>query len=88
MRYIRFEFGTDYCGTDNTEYQALADSVSDNEINEIANDLANENAEQYTYLATGWDDDWESEEDEASYYEGIWYEWEEISEEEYQAEIE
>ena len=57
---------TPYCGTDQ-EYWVLADS----EENIDKNDLevwVYENAEAYEYLATGWGEDWESEEDRENYY--------------------
>lgn len=47
MKYYEIEGGTDYCGTDFIEYIVVDDN---DDINEIANDMAVENAEGYEYM--------------------------------------
>lgn len=47
-------------------------------------ELAADNGETYSYVATGWGEDFETEQDEESYYENLYCEWEEVSEEEYE----
>ena len=57
---------TPYAGTDQ-EYWVLANSKED--IYEGDLEIwAHDNAEAYEYLAIGWGDDWESEEDRDDYY--------------------
>ena len=57
---------TPYAGTDQ-EYWVLADS--DKDIYEGDLEIwAYENAEAYEYLATGWGEDFETEEDREDYY--------------------
>ena len=70
MIYVRFFGGNGYCGCDYEEYHAYDnDDVTEAELEQIAIDMAYENAEQYEYVVTGWQEDWESEEDRESYYE-------------------
>lgn len=83
MRYIKFIGGTDYCGTDFTLVREYEDDWSDADLNEEADELATANGESFEYLATGWDNDFETEEDREAYYEGCYCGWEEISKEEY-----
>lgn len=69
MIYVRFFGGNGYCGCDYEEYHAYDnDDVTEAELEQIAVDMAYENAEQYEYVVTGWQEDWESEEDRESYY--------------------
>lgn len=84
MRYIHFTGGNDYCGCDIDEQEAFPDNVTDYELDEIAENKAIENGESFSHCATGWNEDFESEEEEEDYYEGCWCEWEEISKEEYE----
>ena len=57
---------TPYCGTD-AEYWVYADSEESIDKNDLE-EWVNENAEAYSYLATGWCEDFETEEDEENYY--------------------
>ena len=84
MKYIKFSGGNGYCGCEFEEYQAFDDNVSEETLGEIAGDLAQNNAESYEYVATGWDEDFESEEDRNSYYEDVYCGWEEVTKEEYE----
>ena len=86
MRYIKIEVGNGYCGCDNTEYVEFENDITDAEIDAYAIELARDNAESFEHVATGWDEDFETENDREFYYEGAWFEWEEISEEEYNEE--
>lgn len=70
MKYVRFYGGNGYSGCDYEDYQAFEDDVILQEINEISDELAYENAEAYEYVARGgWDEEWECEEDCDFYYE-------------------
>ena len=82
-RYIHFMGETPYCGTDYNDYIEFEDGTPNNVIDEYSDELCQQNAESFEYLATGWDEDWESEEERESYYENCYGSWEEISKEEY-----
>ena len=69
MRYVRFYGGNGYCGCDYEEYHAFGDDVTEEIIEAYSSDLAYENAETYEYVVTGWNEDWEDENDRESYYE-------------------
>lgn len=84
MRYIKFTGGTGYCGCDIEEYCEYDDSITDSELDSVAEEMAYEQGETYGYVATGWGEDWECEEDREAYFEGCSCEWEEISKEEYE----
>lgn len=85
MKYVRFYGNNGFCGTDYEEYVTFEDDVSENEIDEISNEYAYENAETYEYMKDGWDPQGESEEDEEWYYENAIEScgWDYCSEEEY-----
>lgn len=86
MRYIKFTGGNGYTGCDIEDYVAYED-ISDEELNEIANEYALDNGETYEFVATGWDEDWEDEADREDYYDSCWCIWEEISEEEFEKSV-
>ena len=79
MRYIKFSYGNGYCGCDDTSYEVFPDDVTDAEIQAYGDDIAFENAEQYQYRCIDENDEEAMEE----YEDGIWCDWEEISEEQY-----
>lgn len=91
MFYFRFTADTPYCGTENTDYRAFEERPTDAELDEMAEEFGQLNAESYEYLVTGWDDDNfddGDEKDEAleDYYAACIGTWEEITEEEYNEE--
>lgn len=88
MFYFKFTAGTPYCGTENTHYRGLEERPTDAELNEMAEEFGQLNAESYEYLVTGWEDDnFEDEDEEAEaledYYANCYGFWEEITEEEF-----
>lgn len=83
MRYIHFTGGNGYCGCDIDEYQTFED-ITDEELDTIADEKAMENGEQYEYVCTGWDEEFESEEERDDYYANCSCNWEEISKEEWE----
>ena len=87
MRYIKFTGGNGYCGCDIEEYVEYEDDTTDEELDVDAREYALDNGETYEYVATGWDEDWECEEDRDNYYEGCWCIWEEISKEEFEESV-
>lgn len=85
MVYIKFIGGNGYCGCDWEEYQAFED-FNEKKFDEILEELSYANAESYEYIATGWGEDFETEDDREDYYdralsEGNWFE---VTEEEYE----
>ena len=88
MFYFRFTADTPYCGTENTDLRKFEERPTDAELDEMAEEFAQLNAESYEYLVTGWDDDNFDDEDEKAetlenYYADCEGKWEEITEEEY-----
>lgn len=83
MKYVKFTCDTPFCGTEKEEYLAFEDTVTEEELYEILDDMIYENAESFEYCATGWDEDFKSEEDREAYYEDCSGEWKFVSEEEY-----
>jgi hypothetical protein len=74
MYYYEFKAYTPYCGTENYYYEEFDYQPTEKELIEMAKDFASENGESYEYLVFGWDAD--------PVGEG------EMTEEEYQTEIE
>lgn len=83
MRFIKFFGENGYCGCDFEQYEKYEDDMPDDVLDEIAADLVQENAESFEHAATGWGNDFESEEDREFYYENASGGWEEVAEEEY-----
>lgn len=81
-RYIIVTRSNGYCGCDSTEYYVFPEGTTDNEIDEYIEEGMYDYAESYEYIARGWDNDWESEEDEEYYYNECAFDWYEASEEE------
>jgi hypothetical protein len=80
---------TAYCGTEHIEYMAFEERPSEDELDDIAQDIANNNAESFEYLVTGWDnDEFDNDEDRAAaledYYNDVSGSWVEISKEEFE----
>lgn len=83
MKYYKFIANTPYCNTQNEYYHSFSDDISEKELNEIAEEYRLENGETYSYLATGWEDDFETEEDKEMYYDDCECCYYEILEEEF-----
>ena len=91
MKYYEIEGGTDYCGTDFTEYIAVDDNEN---ILGIMEDMAVQNAEGYEYMCEiGMDEeDYDTEEDfetaledaHDEFWGGIWGRVREITKEEFE----
>jgi len=69
MKYVRFYGGNGYCGCDYEEYYQFSDDCPEEEIETCSMDLGYENAENYEYVVTGYDEDFETEDDRQQYYE-------------------
>lgn len=88
MKYYKIICGTQFCGTEEETCYAFPDETTEKQIEEICEELCRENAEQYDYLATGWDDEMCEDENEREqilddYYAEIWYHITNISKEEF-----
>ena len=91
MFYFRFTADTPYAGTENTDYCEFEIRPTDAELDEMAENYKQSNAEGFEYLVTGWNgDNFEDNAEEAealdNYYADCTGTWEEISEEEYNEE--
>lgn len=78
MRYIHFFGDAGFCGTDYHYFKKFTDDTSNNVLDEISENYRQDNAESFEYLATGWDGDFEDEQERESYYEGANGAWEEL----------
>jgi len=87
MRYIKYYYGTQYCGTTEEKIYCYGDNITNNEIEEEGEYLCRENAEQYEYLVDTEliEDEYDTEEEILSqYYDNAWVEWEDSTKEEYE----
>lgn len=83
-RYIKFIVGTPYTGTEDTIYEIYSGDTTDSFLNEILEEYISDNAESYEYLATGWCEGFESEEDRDNYYTDCWGKWIEITRQDFE----
>lgn len=82
MFYFQYYVSNGYCGCEETDVIALADF---DDIYQFIKEASDDNAASYEYVETGYDGDFETEEDRENYYQTAlsYAEWKEISEEEY-----
>lgn len=87
MHYIHFYGSNGYCGCDYDEYLEVDDDTPVDELDRYSEEFAYEWAESYEYVATDWNESWESEEDREEYYSDAVgnANWEEITKEEFEA---
>ena len=88
MFYFRFTADTPYSGTENTDYREFEERPTNAELDEMAEEFGQLNAESFEYLVTGWNDDNYEDKDEEEealedYYADCTGTWEEITKEEY-----
>ena len=81
--FVRINYSNGYCGCDESEVLEVKDIE---EAEAYAAEAIHDYAESYSYVSTGWEQDFESEEDEEAYYENCDFDITEITEEEYQEE--
>lgn len=91
MRYIKFTADTPYCGTEEIDYQEFHDTITEEELNDLADEIRVNHAASFEYLVTGWnyenfEDLTEEEQQELldNYYADCYCGWEEISQKEYE----
>ena len=81
--FVRINYSNGYCGCDESE---VLEVKNIEEAEAYAAEGIYDYAESYTNVVTGWDEGFESEEEEEVYYENCTFDIEEITEEEYQEE--
>ena len=87
MKYVKFYLDNGYGGTQ-IDYASFENEVSEDEIDEMLTELAEDNAEAFEYLAMD-GDEWASDEEQEEYYENAstYCTWAYVTEEEYYDEI-
>ena len=83
MVFVKFTGGDCYCECDFEEYMKFDHDVDEDFLDGCLDDLVADNAQAFEHVVTGWDGDWESEEEEERYYEDCSGSWKIITEEEY-----
>ncbi len=87
--YVCFYLSNGYAGCHEERYiketfsDDISDEIIDNYINDMYSSEVYEYLETYSYIATGWGEGFESEEDREDYYSGEYCNWEYITEEEF-----
>lgn len=81
--FVRINYSNGYCGCDESE---VLEVENIKEAEAYAVEGVHDYAESYTYVVTGLDESFESEEEEEAYYENCTFDIEEITEEEYKEE--
>lgn len=91
MEYYKFTSGTPYCGTESEHYVKFEEPVSQEDLEQMAEEYAQQAYEDYSYLRSGWNDEnlADMTEEEAEEYmddfrADCYCECEEISREEYE----
>ena len=91
MFYFVIVADTPHAGTRMEDYRAFEERPSNEELDEMADELCELNAESYEYLVTGWHGDYfeEDEEEEKEqalqdYHADCYSGWREISQEEFE----
>lgn len=91
MKVIRVYMDTDYIDGDGnrTVYFLYDSDVKTSTVDRDISEVANEFFEDHEYLADGYSytDGWDCEEDEQSYYDNCYYDWQEITKDEMIKEI-
>lgn len=82
--FVRITYSNNYCGCDEVDVMEV---LNMKEAEDEATTHLQEYAENYDYVATGWGEDFESDEEREYYYENCSYEIEEITEKEYLEEM-
>lgn len=84
MRYFKFKVETPYAGCNDEYFLSFKDEeVTEELLNNYAEDLCVETAEKYIYCVLDWEDD-DFEEAEEDYYSNCFCYYEEITKQEYE----
>lgn len=84
MKYVKFSGGNGYCGCDFEEYIAFPDDTTKVFLDDMLQDKIFDNADAFSYVATGWGDDFESDEEREAYFEDCEGVWEYVTKEEFE----
>ena len=68
MKYLKIWGGNGYCGCDFEEVLVVNDDMTEEEANDIAHEAAMDNADTFSYVRFGWDEE-RSEEEYEEYIE-------------------
>lgn len=79
--FVEITFDNGYAGCETNEYLEVE---NEQEAEFYAEDFLTDYANSYSYVATGWGNDFESEEEEERYFENCYYSIREIVKEEYE----
>lgn len=82
--YYKLTVWTPFKGTEEEYYFEVDQPMTEKLKEEILEEYVQIHAESYEYLATGWEGDFEDEDERINYYADCGGEWEEITEEEYE----
>lgn len=81
-RYIIVTRSNGYCGCDSTECYIFPEGTTNEEIDKYIEEGMYDYAESYEYVARGWDEDWEDEDEAEAYYNECCFDWHDATEEE------
>ena len=94
MKYYKFTSGTPYCGTEGEHYVKSEEPLSQEDLEQIAEEYAEQAYQDYSYLHSGWNDEnledmteEEAEEYMENFQADCYCEYEEISREEYEENV-
>ena len=85
--YYKLTVWTPFAGTEEEYYFEFDQPVTEKDLEEILDEYIQIHAEGYEYLVTGWEGDFEDEEERDNYYADCGGQWEEIIKEEYEGEV-
>lgn len=68
MHYYHFVADTPFIGTENHYFLEVKKPLTEKEIAEECEEYKIDNAGSYSYLVTGWDENWDNEEEMEDYY--------------------
>lgn len=83
MKYVQMWAENGYCGCNAEQYLEYEDNTTDKEIDIDCDEMIAKNAEDFAYVATGWNNGFEDEQAEADYYVDCTGGWEYVSKKEY-----
>ena len=84
MFYYRFRSSAGYCGTEQEFCLSFEEPLTKEEQDDFCEEYSQEAFESFSYLATGWNEDFESEEEEESFREQCECDCIEITQKEYE----
>lgn len=83
MRYFKFMYDNGVITGAENEYVEFDDNVTEAELNDYGAEALYDYADSYEYLATGYGNNFEDEDERDAYYENCDFSYKEVTEEEY-----